>query len=95
MVTLKEAAENYEPSKNTCIECGKKLKDYRAVVCRMCWKMYNKKNFQLNPPLREKNVNWKGDDVGYFDLYTWIRNNKSKPEYCEICNKKPPKQVAN
>ena len=38
---------------------------------------------------------WKGSKVGYRALHSWIRRNKLKPDYCEICHILPPKQVAN
>jgi hypothetical protein len=31
----------------------------------------------------------------YSALHTFIRKNKPKPELCEICNKKPPRELAN
>jgi hypothetical protein len=43
----------------------------------------------------ETNPNWKGDDVGYAALHEWIGNRKPKPELCEICRKKPPRDLAN
>ena len=41
------------------------------------------------------NGQWKGDEVGYFSLHEWIKNHKQKPEFCEICKKKPPYDLAN
>lgn len=32
---------------------------------------------------------WKGDDVGYFSAHIWLRKNKSKPKFCERCEKRP------
>ena len=32
-----------------------------------------------------KNPNWKGDDVGYKPLHSWIRDHKTKTEKCENC----------
>jgi hypothetical protein len=45
----------------------------------------------------EENINWKGDDVGYYALDTWIRKNRPKPisRLCEICNNKPLRHAAN
>lgn len=37
--------------------------------------------------LAEKNVNWKGDEVGYNAMHAWIRRNKPKPVACEHCGK--------
>jgi len=43
----------------------------------------------------DKNPMWKGDDVGYLALHEWIRKNKPKPKFCEICKVKPPIDLAN
>jgi len=45
--------------------------------------------------LGENHPCWKGDNVKYMGLHKWIRTRKSKPKYCEICNKKPPYDLAN
>ncbi len=41
------------------------------------------------------NINWKDTQVGYAALHMWIRRHKPKPEFCEICNKKTPEDIAN
>lgn len=38
---------------------------------------------------------WKGENVGYVALHAWIRRHLPKPERCQICNERPPKDVAN
>ena len=43
----------------------------------------------------EEHPNWKGDDVGYAGLHKWIRKNKPKPELCENCKQRIPKQIHN
>lgn len=45
--------------------------------------------------LNEKNGMWKGNNVGYCAVHIWIKNHKSKPKYCENCNKKEPYDLAN
>lgn len=35
----------------------------------------------------EKNVNWKGDKVGYRALHEWIEGQLGKPTTCEFCLK--------
>lgn len=42
-----------------------------------------------------KNPTWKGDDVGYAALHSWVRRNKPKPDLCEACNKNSPYDLAN
>jgi hypothetical protein len=38
--------------------------------------------------LGENNPNWKGDDVGYFALHSWIRRTLGKPSRCKKCDTK-------
>lgn len=42
-----------------------------------------------------KNGMWKGDEIGYNALHTYIKNNKPKPELCENCKNKKPFDLAN
>ena len=35
----------------------------------------------------KKNINWKGDKVGYFALHAWIRRKMGKAKQCEFCDK--------
>ena len=35
--------------------------------------------------LKENNAHWKGDNVLYSGLHTWIRRWKGQPQYCENC----------
>ena len=37
--------------------------------------------------LGEKNINWKGDKVGYGGLHAWVRLHKIKPNKCTKCGK--------
>lgn len=41
------------------------------------------------------NPMWKGDNVGYNSLHSWIRRHKPKPEFCEHCGIKPPVEASN
>jgi hypothetical protein len=45
--------------------------------------------------LNEKNPQWKGDKVGKISLHMWINARKTKPKFCEECQTKPPKDLAN
>lgn len=31
----------------------------------------------------EKNIKWKGEDVGYYSLHNWLKRNYGKPTICE------------
>lgn len=39
--------------------------------------------------------NWKGDNVGKCGLHSWIRKQIKKPEFCEICKKNVPIDLAS
>ena len=45
--------------------------------------------------LNEKNPNWKGGNVGYHGIHSWVRRRLTKPEFCQRCNKRPPIDLAN
>lgn len=45
--------------------------------------------------LGQKNRAWKGNDVGIKALHKWVKSYLPKPELCQICNKKPPRELAN
>ena len=40
-------------------------------------------------------LNWKGDEVSYRALHSWVRRHKTKPKFCEVCKTNEPKDVAN
>jgi hypothetical protein len=56
-----------------------------------------RKNISLAQKGRKgKNANaWKGDKAKEKALHKWIRNHKSKPQFCEFCNKRKPYDIAN
>jgi hypothetical protein len=93
MANLKTLLLTYKPNKIECKECGIQLKDYRSKLCRPCWSIVYAEN--PNKAFGNRNVNWKGNKVSYRALHRWIENHKPKPLFCEICKKKPPKQLAN
>lgn len=38
---------------------------------------------------------WKGNAAGYSAVHRWVRRNKPKPDYCEICHKRADVDLAN
>lgn len=38
---------------------------------------------------------WKGDDAGYSAIHSWVRRNKPKSAFCEVCKVKSPQDIAN
>lgn len=45
--------------------------------------------------LEENNPMWKGDNVGFYALHEWIKSRLPKTKLCQICNFKPPYDLAN
>jgi hypothetical protein len=43
----------------------------------------------------EKSHAWKGDEVGYAALHTWVKKVFPKTKLCQCCGKVPPKDLAN
>ena len=41
------------------------------------------------------NPNWVGDNVSYSALHAWVMRRKAKPLLCELCEKRPPFDLAN
>lgn len=94
---------------NLCINCKLPIKDSRSIRCKSCSKM-GKLNPAfgvrkvISKEIREKasknqmgenNSNWKGDNVGYLGVHSWVNKHKNKPKLCEECNKTPPYDLAN
>src|SRR4030065_1643214 len=62
-----------------CVKCGKIICSYsRTKRCKSCSK------------LGKKNINWKGNSVGYNSLHIWLNRKYSKPNFCEKCGQKHP-----
>jgi NUMOD3 motif-containing protein len=43
----------------------------------------------------EKSVKWKGDNIRYNVLHTYVRKWFPPPDLCQVCFKVPPKHLAN
>jgi hypothetical protein len=87
-----------------CIKCGKmKTKRSKPTQCNECRLKQLKENGFSDEHKRklgeskmaEKNIMWRGDNVGYSQLHKWVRKRKTKPKLCEICNRVPPMDLAN
>lgn len=55
----------------------------------------NSGSFTSKRTLGEKNCNWKGDNVGYDALHSWIRRKLGKADKCSECGKTSGVQWAN
>ncbi len=44
---------------------------------------------------KERNGQWKGEDVGYAGIHEWIRNRLIKPLACQDCGEVKPLDLAN
>jgi len=66
---------------NIC-DCGKR-KIKKSDKCIKCYSVGS------------NNPQWSGDDVGYYALHGWVRRHKTKPDFCEKCNKNKAHDLAN
>lgn len=48
-----------------------------------------KKRENISGPL---NCNWKGDNVGYYALHSWVKRHLGTPMKCEMCGTETAKQ---
>lgn len=63
-----------------CVDCNKKLKTYKAQRCLSC---HGKKVARYG----KNNSNWKGDQVSYISLHTWVNRHLGKATECLYCRK--------
>lgn len=45
----------------------------------------NSGSFTTDKTIGELNINWKGNDVGYFALHAWVNRKLGKAKTCEYC----------
>ena len=86
-----------------CKYCNKRFKNKKSLSNHVRWhnlpqyekfkKIYRNKISKLN--LGKNNGMWKGNDVKYKALHSWIKRNKKKPTLCEWCDKKKTKDLAS
>lgn len=56
------------------------------------------KNGWINPmtgKVNEKHPRWKGNDIGYHGLHTWLSYKKGRPEICQHCGREDNLQWAS
>lgn len=75
-------AEKNKIVNNKCIDCNKNI-DFKSLRCTVCSKKGELSNI------------WKGDSVSNGQLHQWIRRNKPKIDYCEICKTEKSFDLAN
>lgn len=91
-----------------CRKCGKFHKHPRGTLGKSLWKDRPHPRGMLGKHISQdqkdkislanignKNKMWKGDDVGFLALHSWIRRHKPKVTLCEKCNEKEPFDLAN
>lgn len=55
----------------------------------------HRKNTIKNAKRGKEHCRWKGDEIGYRGLHSWMRKIVPKPEFCEECKKNKPYDLAN
>ena len=87
---------------NNCIDCKKKISK-GCTRCLICSNKYRKgfqhtettKKKQSTGKLGNKNPMWKGEEVSYHKLHSWVRRHKPKKKFCEICGKETKLEICN
>jgi hypothetical protein len=96
----------YETPIYICITCSnsfspkchpERKRKYCGIKCSIPSKIgLNNPNYKGKYAVKgENNPNWKGDNVGIDALHTYIRKMLPIPEFCQICNKAKPYDLAN
>lgn len=107
-IALKEIRrKNYLRNERDRCKCGL-IKSKNAKICwrcyiknKSCWsKGLTKDTDKRLLAVSEKHKNsynpmWKGNKVGCNSLHAWIKRRKSKPDLCECCKNRAPKDLAN
>lgn len=74
--------------KPLCLDCGGPKSASWVVRCRACSSKLTAKNLGKyltgQESVGEKNVNWKGDKVGYGALHGWVTRALGKASNCSI-----------
>lgn len=69
---------------NKGIPCSEEVKE--AISKSNKGKRYSKATeFTSKRTKGDKNCNWKGDEVGYYALHTWVNRTLGKPSKCQHC----------
>lgn len=81
--------------------CEGRINKYNFLHPRINFSMLGKKHTILAKEKQsiskkgELNPMWKGDNVQYRALHSWVRRNRLKPLLCEKCQIVPPRDIAN
>lgn len=80
--------------------CSKECSKKNTYFGRVGWEPWSKsqKGVHLSPESEFKkgqtmgvnNINWKGDEVGYFSLHNWMGRAYGRPSLCEDCGLTDP-----
>ena len=84
---------------DTCKKCGSPITiKNRSGFCNKCRNRSHPKKVRekiRQAKMAELNPMWKGDDVSYRALHSWVRSRKEMPELCENCKARKPYDLAN
>lgn len=72
-----------------CKECKKNFLVYKSTLKTRSYTYCSKKCYEINRTYLSGNSNplWKGSDVGYYALHSWVRRVKGSPQKCSKCGK--------
>lgn len=82
------------PKNRKCFCCNKIINKRNNKFCsRKC--ANTKKNNPMFGKRGNKSPSWKGDNIGYSAIHSWVRKNKSKIDACEKCHKNRKLEISN
>ena len=83
---LKHPKEVLEKLKKATLERYRKGEKFGFQKSHKFYEGGEKGWFTTERSKEEKNINWKGDKVGYHALHDWVYSRKGKPKSCAFCN---------
>ena len=87
--------ENYINLDKTVRQIAKENNVSPNTVMARLWKFDIRIKSKSEQKKGQKNLLWKGNDVGYTGLHQWVTRNKTKSEFCEHCQIKKSYDLAN
>ena len=66
----------------------------KSCGCYKSEKIRKRNMLQKGKANGKANPHWKGDDAGSDAVHVWLKKNKPKPDFCERCKRKPPRELS-
>ena len=88
--------KGYQGRKGLTKENNESVRRQSIKISKILKRLYKegkrKTNSLFKPYLGEKHHNWKGNNIGYWGVHSWINRKYGQPKLCDICNKSNKKR---